>query len=80
MTGVGRLTPVSGCLYGSSLPGPGLTRILPFKFRGVPQPGFIAFGEVRPGAIIQNVKAVEGDPHKHRGHIQWSLTPLTEHY
>ncbi|MFC1774332.1 hypothetical protein ACFL3A_13435, partial [Pseudomonadota bacterium] len=51
-------------------------RILPFKFRGVPQPGVIAYEEVRRGAIIQNVKAVEGDPHKHRGQIQWRLTPL----
>ena len=52
MSQLGRLPPVSGCLYGISLPGLGLTTILPFKVWGVPQPGAGADGEVRPVSVI----------------------------
>jgi hypothetical protein len=45
---MGRLPPVGECLYGISLVGLGLTRILPFKVRGAPRPGAGAYREVRP--------------------------------
>ena len=45
---LGRLPPVSGFLFGIGLIGQGLTRNLPFKVRGVPQPGAGGYGEVRP--------------------------------
>jgi hypothetical protein len=46
------LQPVSRCLYGISLLGLGLTRILPFKVWGVPRPGAGVYGEVRPEAEV----------------------------
>ena len=60
-TALGRLPPVSGCLYGISLPGLGLTRILPFNVRGMPLPGAVAYGEVRPEPVIPDFSVKVSD-------------------
>jgi len=59
MSQMGRLPPVSGCLYGISLLGLGLTSILPFIARESPHTGIGAYGEVRPIPAIRQ-KTMKG--------------------
>ena len=56
MLALSRLPPVSGCSYGITLPGPGLSSNLTFAAWENPVPGIIANGQVRPESLIHKVR------------------------
>ena len=61
MTAWGRLPPVSGCLYKTSLLGLVLSLNLPFMAWTGPDPGAAAYGEVRPKEDICRFMASVSD-------------------